>query len=132
METRVGFDGGAQNDAVGSWTSLRSVQRFCAAVAAGRRYYVDQRTTRQDLRGRFALADREHCCFGAGVSVAFQKIAVIGAGAIGTYYGVRLARGGADVRLLLRSDLEAVRARGVLVIREPEPTLELRPPQVYG
>jgi 2-dehydropantoate 2-reductase len=35
-------------------------------------------------------------------------IAVVGAGAVGTYYGGRLAQHGADVHFLLRSDYEAV------------------------
>lgn len=39
-------------------------------------------------------------------------IAVIGAGAVGGYYGARLAQAGHDVRFLLRRDLEAVRANG--------------------
>lgn len=43
------------------------------------------------------------------------SIAVIGAGAVGGYYGALLARAGHDVRFLLRSDLEAVRSRGIQV-----------------
>jgi 2-dehydropantoate 2-reductase len=46
-------------------------------------------------------------------------VAVIGAGAVGCYYGARLARAGHDVRFLMRRDLEAVRARG-LEVRSPE------------
>ena len=42
-------------------------------------------------------------------------IAVIGAGAVGGYYGARLAQAGHDVRFLLRRDLEAVRANGLRV-----------------
>lgn len=41
------------------------------------------------------------------------QIAVVGAGAIGCYYGAMLARAGHDVRFLLRRDLEAVRANGL-------------------
>ena len=40
-------------------------------------------------------------------------IAVIGSGAVGSYYGAMLARGGHDVRFLLRRDLEAVQQRGL-------------------
>lgn len=43
------------------------------------------------------------------------RIAVIGAGAVGCYYGALLARGGHDVRFLMRRDLEAVRARGLRI-----------------
>jgi len=40
-------------------------------------------------------------------------IAVVGAGAVGCYYGARLAQAGHDVRFLMRRDLEAVRERGL-------------------
>jgi 2-dehydropantoate 2-reductase len=43
------------------------------------------------------------------------RIAVIGAGAVGGYYGARLAQAGHDVRFLLRRDLEAVRTNGLRV-----------------
>lgn len=46
------------------------------------------------------------------------SIAVIGAGAVGCYYGALLARAGHDVRFLMRRDLEAVRTHG-LDIRSP-------------
>lgn len=42
-------------------------------------------------------------------------IAVVGAGAVGGYYGARLAQAGHDVRFLLRRDLAAVRANGLHV-----------------
>ncbi len=41
------------------------------------------------------------------------RIAVVGCGALGSYYGACLARAGHDVRFLLRSDFEVVRERGV-------------------
>lgn len=41
------------------------------------------------------------------------SIAVIGAGAVGGYYGALLARAGNDVRFLVRSDLAALRANGL-------------------
>ena len=44
-----------------------------------------------------------------------MKIAVIGAGAVGAFYGARLARCGHDVRFLMRRDLEAVRQGGLTV-----------------
>ncbi|MDR0901513.1 MAG: 2-dehydropantoate 2-reductase [Opitutaceae bacterium] len=46
---------------------------------------------------------------------SFSKIAIVGAGAIGCYYGARLARAGEDVRFLMRGDLAAVRERGLRV-----------------
>lgn len=41
-----------------------------------------------------------------------MKIAIVGAGAIGAYYGVKLARAGHDVHFLLRSDYAVVRENG--------------------
>jgi 2-dehydropantoate 2-reductase len=49
------------------------------------------------------------------VPSAFRSIAVVGAGAVGSYYGARLAHGGERVRFLMRSDLAAVRERGLHV-----------------
>ena len=42
-------------------------------------------------------------------------IAVVGAGAVGGYYGARLAQHGHDVHFLLRSDYEAVKRNGLVV-----------------
>ncbi|MHC4799956.1 MAG: 2-dehydropantoate 2-reductase, partial [Planctomycetota bacterium] len=44
-----------------------------------------------------------------------MKIAVIGSGAVGSFYGARLARCGHDVRFLMRRDLAAVRERGLTI-----------------
>ncbi len=41
-----------------------------------------------------------------------MKIAIVGAGAVGGYYGARLARAGEEVHFLLRSDFATVRDRG--------------------
>lgn len=43
------------------------------------------------------------------------KVAVVGAGAIGLYYGGRLAAAGEDVHFLVRSDYDALRQRGLTV-----------------
>jgi 2-dehydropantoate 2-reductase len=43
------------------------------------------------------------------------RIAVVGAGAIGSYYGAKLAYYGRDVHFLMRSDLAAVHKRGITV-----------------
>jgi 2-dehydropantoate 2-reductase len=48
---------------------------------------------------------------------SFGSIAVVGAGAVGSYYGAHLASRGRDVRFLLRSDLDAVRRHGLHVVR---------------
>lgn len=47
------------------------------------------------------------------------KIAVVGSGAVGCYYGAKLARSGGNVHFLMRRDLEAVK-RGGLQIRSPD------------
>jgi len=43
------------------------------------------------------------------------KVAVVGCGALGSYYGACLCRQGCDTHFLLRSDYETVRDHGVLV-----------------
>jgi 2-dehydropantoate 2-reductase len=49
----------------------------------------------------------------------FSSVAIVGAGAIGSYYGARLALAGTDVRFLMRGDLAVVRERG-LTLREKD------------
>ncbi len=58
-----------------------------------------------------------------------RKIAVIGAGAVGGYYGGMLAAGGHDVQFLMRSDLEAVKARGLTIFTKGR---EVRLPRVQA
>jgi len=55
-----------------------------------------------------------------------MKIAVVGCGAVGSYYGAQLLRAGEDVHFLLRTDYDVVRARGVR-IRNPEGEFTVRP-----
>lgn len=45
----------------------------------------------------------------------FQSIAIVGSGAIGLYYGGRLAAAGEDVRFLVRSDFDAISKDGLKV-----------------
>lgn len=54
------------------------------------------------------------------------KIAVIGSGAVGCYYGSKLARGGHDVHFLMRADLDRVRSHGLEIRSHAEPTVLLR------
>src|SRR3954469_21111400 len=44
-----------------------------------------------------------------------MKIAVVGPGALGSFYGAKLARAGEDVHFLLRSDHDAVKRHGVRI-----------------
>lgn len=44
-----------------------------------------------------------------------MKIAIVGCGALGSFYGAKLCRDGQEVHFLLRSDYEAVRRRGVFI-----------------
>jgi 2-dehydropantoate 2-reductase len=55
-----------------------------------------------------------------------MKIAVVGPGAVGSYYGAKLCRAGQDVHFLLRSDYDAVRRNGVS-IHSPEGDFNVRP-----
>jgi 2-dehydropantoate 2-reductase len=49
------------------------------------------------------------------MSWTFQSVAVVGSGAVGLYYGGRLAAAGEDVRFLLRSDFDAISKDGLTV-----------------
>ena len=55
-----------------------------------------------------------------------MKIAVVGCGAVGSFYGAKLARAGHEVHFLLRSDYETVRRKGVQ-IRSPQGNFNVRP-----
>lgn len=57
------------------------------------------------------------------------SIAVIGAGAVGSYYGGRLAEAGHDVRFLMRRDYQAVRESG-LKFTSPDGDFILTSPRV--
>jgi 2-dehydropantoate 2-reductase len=55
-----------------------------------------------------------------------MKIAMVGCGAVGSYYGAMLCRDGQDVHFLLRSDYDVVSRNGVL-IRGTESEFTVRP-----
>jgi len=61
----------------------------------------------------------------------FARIAIVGSGAIGIYYGTRLALAGGDVCFLLRGDYAAVRERGTLRVTLRDGVHELKPAQVF-
>src|SRR5881396_293045 len=48
------------------------------------------------------------------------RIAIVGSGAIGTYYGAKLAHAGSDVHFLMRGDLNEVPRNGIFVRGEGE------------
>jgi 2-dehydropantoate 2-reductase len=50
-----------------------------------------------------------------------MKIAVVGCGALGSFYGAKLCRAGHEVHFLLRSDFEAVRQHGVWIESAQDP-----------
>ncbi|HEX8373164.1 MAG TPA: 2-dehydropantoate 2-reductase [Chthoniobacterales bacterium] len=60
-----------------------------------------------------------------------MKIAIVGSGAIGSYYGARLLDAGNDVRFLMRSDLETVRKSGLQII-SPDGDLHLHNVPAFG
>ena len=45
-----------------------------------------------------------------------QRMAIVGCGAVGSFYGAKLCRAGHDVHFLLRSDYEHVRRHGVRIL----------------
>lgn len=55
-----------------------------------------------------------------------MKIGVVGAGALGLYYGAKLARDGREVCLLVRSDFDAIRRSGVEISGDTE-AFKVRP-----
>jgi 2-dehydropantoate 2-reductase len=59
------------------------------------------------------------------------KIAVVGSGAIGAFYGAALAKAGHDVHFLLRGDLDVVRQHGFR-ITTPETSYTLHPVQAHA
>ena len=60
-----------------------------------------------------------------------MKIAVVGPGAVGSYYGAKLCRSGHEVHFLLRSDYEQVRRNGVKIL-SPEGDFNARPKCAQG
>lgn len=65
------------------------------------------------------------------IDPSLGKIAVVGAGAVGCYYGGLLARSGRDVRFLMRADLDAVRVNGLTIVTGGE-TVRLPRVQVFA
>jgi 2-dehydropantoate 2-reductase len=65
-----------------------------------------------------------------------MKVAVVGCGAVGSFYGAKLCRDRHDVHFLLRADYDVVRRRGVRVL-SPEGDFHVQPrcaktPQTIG
>ncbi|NRB26327.1 MAG: hypothetical protein HRU37_01440 [Roseibacillus sp.] len=60
-----------------------------------------------------------------------RRIAIVGAGAVGGYYGGRLSTVGEDVSFLVRSGLADLRSEGLRVV-SPEGDFHLATPQVFG
>jgi 2-dehydropantoate 2-reductase len=64
------------------------------------------------------------------MSWTFESVAVVGAGAVGLYYGGRLAVAGTDVRFLVRSDFGALSQHG-LHVESVHGDFSLPQPQVF-
>ncbi len=60
-----------------------------------------------------------------------MRIAIVGSGALGCYYGSMLVRGGYDVHFLMRRDYEAVRKNG-LTVKSCDGDFLLCPVQCYS
>jgi 2-dehydropantoate 2-reductase len=59
------------------------------------------------------------------------KIAVVGSGSIGLYYGGKLAAQGADVRFLMRSGFGEARQRGIRIFSKQGGDIHLEDPSVF-
>ncbi len=59
------------------------------------------------------------------------KIAVVGSGSIGLYYGGRLAESGQDVSFLIRSGYEEAKREGIRIFSPKTGDVHLREPQVF-
>ncbi len=59
------------------------------------------------------------------------RIAVVGSGAVGCYYGGKLAQFGRDVHFLMRSDLDHVRKRGLRILSK-QGDFHLQKVHAYG
>src|SRR5260370_40469515 len=55
-----------------------------------------------------------------------MKIGVVGCGAVGSFYGAKLARAGEEIHFCLRSDYEIVRRKG-LWVRSQQGDFHVRP-----
>lgn len=51
----------------------------------------------------------------AGLALSSPLIAIVGSGAVGSYYGARLAQGGQNVHFLMRGDYQAVKQNGLTI-----------------
>lgn len=60
-----------------------------------------------------------------------RSYAIIGTGALGGYYGARLAHAGFDVHFLLHSDFEHVKRHG-LIVHSLDGDFSIRQPRVYA
>lgn len=61
-----------------------------------------------------------------------SRVLVVGAGAIGSFYGAILHRAGAEVSVVCRSDYDAVRQRGFRIRSRPLGDLSFRPACVHA
>jgi 2-dehydropantoate 2-reductase len=46
------------------------------------------------------------------MEASLKRIGIIGSGAVGCYFGAKMGMAGAEVRFLMRGDLDAVRGGG--------------------
>jgi len=60
------------------------------------------------------------------------RIAIVGSGAVGCYYGAHLVRAGADVHFLMRSDLDHVRENGLMIQSELHDDFKVPEIQCYA
>ncbi|GAA3920094.1 putative 2-dehydropantoate 2-reductase [Litoribacillus peritrichatus] len=61
-----------------------------------------------------------------------KKIAIVGTGAIGGYYGCKLAKAGVDVHFLARSDYQYIQSHGLKVASAKGQDISVDPVNVYN
>lgn len=60
------------------------------------------------------------------------RVAIVGSGAVGCYYGAQLVRAGVDVRFLMRGDLDHVRENGLSIESRLHDDFTVAEVQCYG
>lgn len=67
-----------------------------------------------------------------GDAASFSRVGIVGASALGLYFGAKLAAAGTAVRLLARGDLPVLRSRGTIQLQDAAGTRALGPVEAFA